>query len=285
MLKPIVDTHVHFWNPSRLTYPWLSSVKPLQRAFVPEDFQSAFAAAPIEKIVFVECNVQPEQSEQEVAWIESLVPDEPRLQAIVAFADLTVANERERTGLLERLVARPMVRAIRHNIQGQPKGFCLQPSFIAGVQTAHHLGVHFELCVTHDQLDDVLELLRRCRNGRFMVNHGAKPSIKTNLMEPWKAQMAEIAQFENVWCKISGLFTEADLRQQSVDVVRPYAEHIAACFGPDRIVYGSDWPVCTLAAEGARWVDFARSLTESWSEHEQSHFFRDNGVEFYRLAP
>ncbi len=285
MIESIVDTHVHFWDPSRLTYPWLSSVKPLQRAYVPRDFQSAFAAAPIEKIVFVECNVRPEQCEQEVAWIEGLVPDDPRLQAIVAFADLTVADERERTGLLERLVARPLVRAIRHNIQGEPKGFCLQPSFIAGVETVHRLGAHFELCVTHDQLDDLLELLRRCRGGRFMVNHGAKPSIKTNLMDPWKAQMAEVARFENVWCKISGLFTEADLTQQSMDTVRPFAEHIAACFGPGRIVYGSDWPVCTLAAEGVRWVDFARSLAANWSENDQSRFFRDNAVEVYRLDP
>lgn len=97
MITSIVDTHVHIWDPLRLTYPWLASVKPLQRAFVPRDFQSAFAAAPIEKIVFVECNVRPEQCEQEVAWIESLVQDDARVQAIVAFADLTVTDERERT--------------------------------------------------------------------------------------------------------------------------------------------------------------------------------------------
>jgi L-fuconolactonase len=285
MTLPIVDTHVHFWDPLKLQYPWLASVKSLQRSYGPKDFSAAFASASIEKMVFVECNVRADQTEQEVSWVESLALDERRLAAIVAFTDLTVADERQRTGQLERLIARPLIRGIRHNIQGQPKGFCLQPSFIAGVQTVHRLGAHFELCITHDQLDEVLQLLKRCENGRFVVDHGAKPSIKTNLMQPWKEQMEEIARFENVSCKISGLFTEADLSRQSVDVVRPYAEHLAACFGPKRILYGSDWPVCTLAAEGVRWVEFVQSLTAAWPEHEQKLFYRENALEFYRINP
>ncbi len=285
MTLPIVDTHVHFWDARRLEYPWLASVKSLQRLYEPNDFRAAFDSASIEKMVFVECNVRADQTEREVSWVESLALDERRLSAIVAFAELTVPDERQRTGQLERLVARPLVRGIRHNIQGQPKGFCLQPSFIAGVQTAHRLGAHFELCVTHDQLDDVLELLKWCEGGRFIVDHGAKPSIKTNLMQPWKAQMQEIAQFENVSCKISGLFTEADLSRQPMDVVRPYAEHIAACFGPKRILYGSDWPVCTLAAEGMRWVEFVQSLTATWTVRDQKLFYRDNALEVYRIEP
>lgn len=285
MTLPIIDTHVHFWDPGKLEYPWLAGAKPLRRVYEPKDFRAAFDSAPIEKIVFVECNVRPDQTEREVSWIESLAIDERRLSAIVAFADLTVADDSHRTGQLERLVARPLVRGIRHNIQGQPKGFCLQPSFISGVQTVHRLGAHFELCVTHDQLDDVLELLRLCPGGRFIVDHGAKPSIKTNLMQPWKAQMEEIARFENVSCKISGLFTEADLSRQPVDVVRPYAEHIAACFGPKRILYGSDWPVCTLAAEGMRWVEFVQSVAQPWSESEQRLFFHDNALDYYRIKP
>lgn len=285
MTLPIVDTHVHFWDAGRFEYPWLASVKSLQRSYVPKDFRAAFDSASIEKMVFVECNVRADQTEQEVSWVESLALDERRLSAIVAFADLTVADERQRTVQLERLVARPLVRGIRHNIQGQPKGFCLQPSFIAGVQSVHRLGAHFELCVTHDQLDDVLELLKRCESGRFIVDHGAKPSIKTNLMQPWKSQMQEIARFENVSCKISGLFTEADLSRQRVDVVRPYAEHIATCFGPRRILYGSDWPVCTLAAEDMGWVEFVQSLAATWTVREQKLFYRDNALEFYRIEP
>ncbi len=283
MTQSIIDTHVHFWDPRKLEYPWLASVKSLKRSYTPRDFRAAFDCASIEKIVFVECNVRADQTEQEVSWVESLALDERRLSAIVAFADLTVADERQRTGQLERLVARPLIRGIRHNIQGQPKGFCLQPSFVAGVQAVHRLGAHFELCVTHDQLDDVLELLRHCPGGRFIVDHGAKPSIKTNLMQPWKAQMQEIARFDNVSCKISGLFTEADLSQQPAEVVRPYAEHIAACFGSERILYGSDWPVCILTAEGMRWVEFMQSLTAEWSERDRKLFYRDNALNLYRI--
>ncbi len=285
---PIVDTHVHFGDPARLDYPWLSSARPpvkqLVRPFLPSNYRKDFHSAPIEKMVFVECNVRADQCEQEAEWIASLVQDEPRLAAIVAFADLTVANERQRTSLIESLLARPMVRGLRHNIQGQPKGFCLQPAFVAGVQTVHKLGAHFELCVTHDQLDDVIELLRKAPAGRFMINHCAKPSIRTDTMEPWRTQIAEIARFENVWCKISGLFTEADLTRQDSDVVRPFAEHVAACFGTGRIVYGSDWPVCTLAAEGIRWVETVQKLTADWPLSDRKRFYRDNALEFYRIS-
>jgi len=158
MTTPIIDTHVHFWDPSRLTYPWLASVQSLQHAFTPTDYRSEFSSVPIEKMVFVECNVRADQCEQAVAWIESLVPDEPRLAAIVAFADLTVAGERARTGQPDRLLAQPLVASIRHNIQGEARGSRLQVSFVVGVQTIHRLGAPFELCVTHDQLDDVSEL-------------------------------------------------------------------------------------------------------------------------------
>ena len=282
-MQTIVDTHVHFWDPAKFEYPWLASVPSLQRTFLPVDFSAAFAALGVTKLVFVECNVRADQCEQEVAWIESLVPAEPRLAAIVAFADLTISDERQRTALLERLLARPLVRAIRHNIQGQPKRFCLQQSFIDGVRTVHRLSGHFELCVTHDQLDDVLELLRSAPDGQFVVNHGAKPSIRSNLQQPWRAKMAQLACFDNVSCKISGLFTEADLTRQSVDAVRPFAEHIVECFGHRRILYGSDWPVCTLAASAELWMDFVRSIIADWSEHERNSFYHENAIKLYRL--
>lgn len=283
-LQRIVDSHVHFLDPAKFEYPWLASVPPLRRAFLPSDFSAAFPTSEVSKIVFVEGNVRTDQCEQEVDWIESLVPAEPRLAAIVAFADLTNRDERQRSGLLERLLTRPLVRAIRHNIEGQPNGFCRQPSFIDGVRTVHRLGGHFELCVTHDQLDDVLALLHSAPDGAFVVNHGAKPSIKNNLQDPWRGKIAELARFENVSCKISGLFTEADLTRQSFDSVRPFAEHLVECFGTRRILYGSDWPVCTLAARAELWMDFVQSFTADWSEPERDRFFYDNAMRLYRLS-
>jgi L-fuconolactonase len=282
-LQNIVDTHVHFVDPARFDYPWLATVPSLCKAFGPSDYSAAFPSDSVTKLVFVETNVHTPQAEQEAEWIDSLALSESRLAGIVAFADLATCNERERTGQLERLLAKPRVRAIRHNIEGQPKGFCLQRSFIEGVRTVHRLGGHFELCITPDQLDDVLELVRSAPDGDFVINHGAKPSIKCGLQEPWQSRLAELASCENVFCKISGLFTVADLTRQSPDAIRPFVDHIAECFGHHRVMYGSDWPVCTLAASAVSWLDFVQSITVCWSEPAQNAFYHDNAIKLYRI--
>lgn len=281
-MQKLVDTHVHFVDPASFKYPWLESIPLLRRAFLPSEFSSVFSNS-VTKIIIVEGNVRTDQCEQEVDWIESLVPTEPRIAAIVAFADLTNPDEQQRTAQLERLLARPLVRAIRHNIEGQPKGFCLQRTFMGGVRTVHRLGGHFELCVTHDQLDDVLELVRSTPDGEFVVNHGAKPPIKSHFPQPWRSQLAELGCYENVACKISGLFSMADLTTQSPDVVRPFTEHIVDCFGHDRVMYGSDWPVCTLAASAEKWINCVQSITASWPERARHDFYHDNAAKLYRI--
>lgn len=280
MIASIIDTHVHFLDPARLAYPWAVDYPAMQRAFLPAEYADAFAGIPVEAMVFVEVSVRPDLVEEEVAWVEELALAEPRIKAIVANANL-VMDEKQRTALLERQFARPMVRAIRHVIQWEPLGFCLQPSFIEGVRTVGRLGGHFELCLFHTQMDDVIQLVKQCPEVRFMLDHAGKPHIKEDEMEPWRTQLTELAGFENVSCKISGMFTEADLICQPVEVLLPYVEHVVASFGPRRVLYGSDWPVVTIAAEARRWFEFTRQFTAAWSQEERDLFYRGNAEACY----
>ena len=199
----------------------------------------------------------------------------------MAFASLTAPTELDRT--LDALVARPLVRGVRHNIQGEAPGFCTQPSFVEGVRQAGARGLTFDLCATHKQLREVVELVRMCPDTRFVLDHCGKPAIRDRLVDPWRSDIADLAECANVWCKLSGLVTEAsssDWRQ--ADLV-PYASHVVEKFGTERVMYGSDWPVLTLATGYAAWFGFTEWLTKGWSDTERRGFYRENALRAYEL--
>jgi L-fuconolactonase len=280
--RGVVDAHVHFWDPQVLTYPWLDDLADLQRAFLPVDYAAASAGAPVERIVFVEGNCRPAQNIAEAAYIDGLAVGEPRISAIVAYADLTDASGRDRA--LETLAGFPRVRGIRHNIQGEPVGFALQPAFVAGVRAAGRRGFTFDLCITHDQLPEAIELVALCPDTRFVLDHCAKPAVRRGLVEPWRAELARLAAFDTVCCKLSGLLTEATPHAWRDDELVPYASHVMDVFGIDRVLYGSDWPVLTLAGAYSDWYGFTRRFTEQWTATERQRFYHDNALEFYGVS-
>jgi L-fuconolactonase len=275
----IVDSHVHFWDPGVLEYPWLAAVPALDRAWVPEDHAEHFRDIAIEQLVFVEANPRADQGLREVDLIERYSRDSP-IGAIVAYVDLRGGRVEE---VLDALADRPRVRGIRHNIQGNPPGFCLQPEFIEGVREAGRRQFSFDVCATHDQLEDVAELVRRCPGTRFVLDHCGKPGIRAGLLDPWRKHLAGIAGFENVWCKLSGLLTEADPARWRDEDLLPYVDHVVASFGPGRLMYGSDWPVLTLAARSDQWLAFTRRATRGWSAAETDALYHQNARGFYGL--
>jgi len=277
----IVDSHVHFWNPGELDYPWLRGVPALDRAFLPSDYAGATDGIAITQLVFVECNCLPEEARIEVQFVERLVGLEPRIAGIVAFADLADASERDRA--LEEVSACPRVKGIRQNIQGQPAGFALQPAFVEGVRAVGRRGLAFDLCVTHDQLREVTDLVRRCADTRFVLDHCGKPAIRHGRLEPWRSDLAHLAAEENVCCKLSGLFTEAEPeRWRKADLI-PYATTVFEAFGTERVLYGSDWPVLTLAGSYGDWYGFTDRFTARWTAAERRGFYADNAMRVYRL--
>ncbi len=281
----IVDSHVHFWDPEVLHYPWLTGVPPLHRAFLPRDYAAATGQIPIGRMVFVEANCRADEAGREVEFVERLVRAEPRLAGIVAFVDLAQGIGTRGSGLgktLDALSRSPRVKGMRQNIQGQPAGFCRQPAFVEGVREVGRRGLVFDLCATHDQLGEVVDLVRDCPDTRFVLDHCGKPAIRDRGFEAWSADVTRLAAYENVCCKLSGLLTEAGATWCLEDLV-PYAARVVECFGSERVLYGSDWPVLTLAGDYGSWYGFTQRFTQGWSVAERSGFYADNAARVYDL--
>ncbi len=277
----IIDSHVHFWDPAKLKYDWLESAGALNYPFLLTDYRKATEGIEVDKMVFVECNCQPSSNEEEIKWVQELAKTDERIQAIVAYADLMEVNNIDFK--LKRLAANKMVKGIRHNIQFNEPGFATQPTFIEGVKKVFDVNMHFELCITHDQLAECIELVSALPERPLILNHCGKPGIKDGEIDNWKTNMKQLSQYEHVDCKISGLLTEADVKNWKREDIIPYTDHVLECFGNKRIVYGGDWPVCTLAGGYHDWYSFVSEWTSDWSEQEKISFYYDNAKRFYRL--
>ena len=280
----IIDTHAHFWNPDLLPYPWIDPGSPFDRAFSPHDYlrTSAGAQAPMGGMIFIEADADSSSSLQEARWVWELAAAEPRIRGMVARVALT-----ERPSIaddLDAVAAMPLVKGIRDNIQGHAPGFALQRSFVEGVREVGRRGLHFELCLKHHQLGETLELARQCPEVQLILDHCAKPAIRNGEREPWLTQIRQLAALPNVVCKISGLLTEADWERWQPEQILWYASQAAEAFGPHRILFGSDWPVCEAAGGFEKWFRVAQALAAPWSSSERESFFYRNAERVYRLG-
>jgi L-fuconolactonase len=218
--------------------------------------------------------------------VEQLASQEPRIAGIVAFADLTAGLGPGDSGLgrtLDVLARSPLVKGVRQNIQGQPAGFCVQRAFVEGVGEVGRRGLTFDLCATHDQLGDVVQLVRQCPGTRFVLDHCGKPAIRDRRMKRWRADIATLAACDAVSCKLSGLLTQTPPKNWRDEDLLPYAECVVESFGVERVIYGSDWPVLTLAGSCCDWYGFTQRFTARWSAAEQSRFYCDNAARVYGL--
>jgi predicted TIM-barrel fold metal-dependent hydrolase len=277
----VIDAHVHFWDPTELHYPWLDALPALGRAFLPAEYAATTGEAPIAQVVFVEANCRPEEAGREVQLIERLASAEPRIAGIVAFADLANGAAVDQT--LQALSRSRLVKGVRQNIQGQPAGFCLRRAFVEGVRLVGRVGLTFDLCATHDQLSEVADLVDRCPDTRFVLDHCGKPAIRGRSIEPWSTHIARLAAHESVCCKLSGLLTEAEGGRWCEADLLPYAARVVECFGTERVLYGSDWPVLTLAGSYGDWYGFTDRFTAAWPALERRGFYGDNAARVYRL--
>lgn len=282
MAQPIVDTHVHLWDPNHINYPWLAGVPAIDRPFVLEDFRAASAGLNVEKIVFMECDAAAEDGLKEAAWVSSLAQEEPRIQGIIAFAPLEQGEGV--SGYLQQLVKDPLVKGVRRLIQAEGPGFAIQPDFVKGVQLLPTYNLSFDLCLRHYQLADTIKLVEQCPEVSFILDHIGKPDIKGQLFDPWRAEIKALANFPNAYCKISGLVTEADLENWTREDLKPYIDHVIEVFGPDRIIYGGDWPVSTQATTYKTWVETLDWATKVLSDEERHKLFYENAISFYRLT-
>ena len=180
---------------------------------------------------------------------------------------------------------RDRLRGIRMLIQAHldEPGWCLREAFVDGVRGLAAMDLSFDLCLYHPQLAEATELVRRCPDVRFVLDHIGKPGIAAGLTEPWRTDLAALAALPNVWCKISGAVTEADHAAWTEAEVAPYVAHALAAFGYDRCMFGGDWPVCELATRYSRWVALVDAIVAGASAAERRRLYRDTAIEFYRL--
>jgi len=277
----VIDAHVHFWDPSVLDYPWLAAEPSLGRAFRPGEFEPLRSRS-VDAVVFVEANCATGQAAKEVAWVDRLAADEPRVTGIVAFVD--VLDDARRDDALARLGQVQRVVGVRHNIQHQPAGFAVQPAFVRGVQAVGAAEYPFDLCITANQLAEVVALVERCPGTTFVLDHCGKPAIRDEEFDIWAAQLERLASNERVSCKISGLLTEAREDQRNARSLAPWVEHARACFGASRLLYGSDWPVSTLGGGVGCWRTIVDEITASWPDAERRGLFAENATHVYGLA-
>lgn len=278
----IVDSHVHLWNPQTLRHAWLDGLPQLNRPFLPDDFRAASAGAGVAKMIFVECGCEASQAIQEVDWVCALAKLERRIRGVVANAPLE-QGAAARDHLL-RLSTRSLVRGVRRLLQGESDPeFCLRPEFIAGVKLLAEFGFTFDVCIRHEQLPAVTELVRRVPEVQFVLDHFGKPPVRAGQVEPWATQLRALAQLPNVVGKISGLTTEADWQTWNAELLRPYFEAALAAFGSDRVLFGGDWPVSTLATSYQRWLETSFQLTAHASEADRQKLFQTNAERIYRV--
>ena len=279
---PIVDTHVHLWDPARIRYPWIEGIPQLNKPFLPEDFSRHCGSVEVEKIVFLQCDCVPEAHLQEARWIASLAESDRRISGIVPWAPLEEGEAAR--GSLDALKEIALVRGVRRLIQSEDVTFCIRPEFVAGVKLLAEYDFSFDLCIYHRHLANTIRLVERCPEVRFILDHIGKPDIKNGLKAPWREELKLLSEFPNVTCKVSGLVTEADHNDWHREDLKPYIDHVTACFGFDRIVFGGDWPVATLACEYPLWVETLSWALEGCSQEDLRKVFRQNGIEFYRLG-
>lgn len=276
-----IDSHTHFWDPARLDYSWLKNEPQLDRPFLADHVPSRVGTNEITGIVFVEAACAAEQTLAETDFVAALAAHDPRIRAIVAFAPLERGDAARPA--LQELKRRPLVRGVRRMFQDEPLGFALAPGFIQGVQLLAEYNFSFDICIRHWHLGDAIQLVRACPDVRFVLDHCGKPDIKHHLLEPWRTQISELAEFPNVWVKISGLVTEADHARWGPEDLRPYIEHVLTAFGIDRVMFGSDAPVAYLASAYERWVETLAAITSDLTEAERAKLWHDNAASFYRL--
>jgi L-fuconolactonase len=278
----IVDSHVHLWNPAQLRYSWLDGLPVLNRAFLPADFSATSANSNVNKIIFIECGCDPAQSLAEVNWISDLAKTEPHLKGIVAHVPLE-KGETARADL-EKLAVNPLVKGVRRNLQGERDAdFFLQPAFITGIKLLAEFGYTFDLCVRHEQLRNAVELVRRIPQVTFVLDHYGKPDVRGRGVEPWATDLKALASLPNVACKISGLATEADWKNWQPADLKIYFERTLEYFGFDRILFGGDWPVATLATSYERWLETVRGFFSFATESDRAKLFQTNAERIYRV--
>jgi L-fuconolactonase len=274
----IIDAHQHFWRYSPEEYGWIGERDTaLRRDFLPDDLRAEMRAAGVDGCVAV----QARGTVAETEWLLTLARENLFIVGVVGWAPLLEGDGARPA--LERLAAEPGLRGVRVGAQGEPPGFLLRDDLNAGVGLLRGLGRAFDILIYERQLPDAIGLVDRHPEQVFVLDHLAKPRARDGVTEPWATRLRDLARRPNVYCKVSGLVTEADREAWTEAGLRPYLETALAAFGPDRLMFGSDWPVCLLASSYGRWAEIVRRFAAPLTPSERDSLFGGAAKRAYGL--
>lgn len=273
-----IDAHHHFWKYDPVEYGWIDGeMAAIRRDFLPEDLKPVVASAGIEGVV----SVQARQSLLETECLLHLATDYDFIKGVVGWVELASPNVILQ---LETYSRNPKLKSVRHVIQGEPDDeFILRPDFNQGIRELRRFGLAYDILIFARHLPQTIRFVDTHPEQVFVLDHLAKPRIKSGEVEPWKRNIRELAQRPNVYCKVSGLVTEADYRAWTEEQLRVYFDVALEAFGPKRLMFGSDWPVCLVACDYARWHAVIGRFTRHLSSTEQARIFGETAVEAYKL--
>jgi L-fuconolactonase len=273
-----IDSHQHFWRYDAVRDAWITDAMPvLKRDFLPGQLAPELDANGIDASIAV----QADQSENETVFLLDLAGKSSRIAGVVGWVDLLSPRVGER---LEHFSHFSKLRGIRHIAQSESDDrFLARHDFVSGVAQLRAFGLTYDILIYPKQLPAATELVSRLPEQRFVLDHLAKPEVKSRSRSPWMTQIKEIAQNKNVFCKLSGLVTEADWKQWKPDDFKPYLDTVFEAFGDDRLMFGSDWPVCLLAANYRQVKQLVEDYVKGHSSSDQEKIFGGNAARFYGL--
>ena len=273
-----LDAHQHFWRYSPKTHGWINdAMAVLKKDFLPEDLLPHLKKRGYDGCVAV----QAEQNVKETGWLLDLADQHPFIKGVVGWVDLLAADV---ATTLAPLAKRKKLRGIRHVVQGEPDDFMRRPDFQRGIAALAPLKLTYDILVYHRQLPAALALVEKFPRQPFVIDHLAKPDIKHALRDPWTSDMRALAKHPHVFCKVSGMVTEADWKHWTPAQLKPYLDVVFEAFGPERLMIGSDWPVCTVAADYDRTMSVVEEYVAKLPARAQEAVLGGTAAKFYGLT-
>lgn len=274
----IIDTHHHYWQYNPVEFDWIDDeMATIQRSFLPSDLQQTLSAADVQAVV----SVQARQTLEETDWLLHLAAENTFMYGVVGWLPLASV---EIADVLAQYVSNPWLKGVRHVVQGEPDPeFLLRDDFNGGISTLKDFNLVYDLLIFERQLPNTIRFVDRHPNQVFVLDHMAKPQIKAGVLQPWAKTIRELAKRSNVSCKLSGMVTEADYKTWTSEQLQPYFDVVLEAFGPQRLLFGSDWPVCLVATEYSAWLSLVKKQLATLSQYEQELIFSKNAIQTYQL--
>lgn len=272
-----IDSHQHFWIFDPVRDSWIDdSMQKIQRDFLPKDLWPLLSQNQFSGCVAVQAS----QSEEEAIFLLDLASKNDFIKGVVGWVDLRAENISER---LSHFSKYSTLKGFRHVVQGEPDDFMFGEAFRNGIKALKEFDFTYDILIFHRQLPAAIDLVKSFPEQKFVIDHIAKPDIKSGEIASWKKGIEEISKFENVWCKISGMVTEADWNSWTPSDLKPYLDVVFENFSADKLMFGSDWPVCNVATDYSNLVKTLEDYLAAFSVEDQNKFWFKNVKSFYKL--